>query len=40
MNPITKISVLLVLASLCLGVRAQSYSQINDISYTSKADAY
>ena len=40
MNPITKISVLLVLASLCLGARAQSYSQINDISYTSKADAY
>ena len=40
MNPITKISVLLVLASLCLGAMAQSYSLINDISYTSKADAY
>jgi acetyl esterase/lipase len=40
MNPITKISVLFVLASLCLGAMAQSYSQINDISYTSKADAY
>ena len=40
MNPITKISVLLVLASLCLGAMAQSYSQVNDISYTSKTDSY
>jgi len=40
MNAITKISVSLLLAFLCLTVSAQGYRQANDISYTSKTDAY
>ena len=40
MNAITKISVSLLLAFLCLTVSAQGYQQASDISYTSKTDAY
>lgn len=40
MNAITKTLVLLFLAFLCTPVNAQGYQQVNDISYTSKTDAY
>ena len=40
MNSITKISVSLILALLCITVNAQGYKQDNDIPYTHKTDAY
>ncbi len=40
MNSITKISVSLILAFLCLTMNAQGYRQVNDISYSGKTDAY
>ncbi len=40
MNAITKISVTLILAFLCITLNAQGYEQVNDISYTHKTDAY
>ena len=40
MNAITKISVTLILAFLCITLNAQGYKQVNDISYTHKTDAY
>ena len=40
MNGITKITVLLILSLFCASVSAQSYTQVNDISYTLKRDAY
>ena len=40
MNTRTRISVSLFLTLLCLTLNAQSYKQVNDISYTLKTDAY
>lgn len=40
MNSITKISVSLILAFLCITMNAQGYRQVNDISYSGKTDAY
>ena len=40
MNRITRIFVLLALVIWGVNASAQSYKQVNDISYTSKADAY
>ena len=37
---ITKVSVLLVLLIFCATASAQTYRQVNDISYTQKTDAY
>lgn len=39
-HAITKISVSLLLAFLCITVNAQGYRQVNDISYTNKTDPY
>ena len=40
MNGITKTSVLLVLSMFCTIASAQTYRQVNDISYTQKNDSY
>lgn len=40
MNGITKIPLLLILSMFCVITSAQSYRQVNDISYTIKNDAY
>jgi len=40
MKAMTKISVSLILAVLCITVNAQGYLQVNDISYSGKTDAY
>ena len=40
MNGITKISVLLILSMFCALASAQTYKQVNDISYTQKTDSY
>ncbi|MBQ6166678.1 MAG: alpha/beta hydrolase [Muribaculaceae bacterium] len=40
MNRIAKISVLLVFSFLCAIASAQTYRQVNDISYTQKTDSY
>ena len=40
MNRITKTSVLLILSMFCAIASAQSYRQVNDISYTQKTDSY
>ena len=40
MNGLTKISVLLILSMFCAIVSAQTYRQVNDISYTHKTDSY
>ena len=40
MNGITKITVCLILSIFCAVASAQTYRQVNDISYTQKRDAY
>ena len=40
MKSTTRFSILLILTAWCAGALAQSYRQANDISYTSKTDAY
>lgn len=40
MKKTTRILVLLILGAWCAGALAQSFRQVNDISYTSKTDAY
>ena len=40
MNGITKTSVLLILSMFCALASAQTYRQVNDISYTQKTDSY
>ena len=40
MNRITKITVFLILSMFCAVASAQTYRQVNDISYTQKRDAY
>ena len=40
MNRVTKITVFLFLGLFCTTVSAQSYTRVNDITYTQKTDAY
>ena len=40
MNRITRISVLFILTLFCIPMSAQTYRQVNDISYTQKNDPY